>query len=570
MSDPSAIPSLHPGAIITGLGGGLALFLYGMRKMTESLKTVAGGRMKSILEKLTANRFSAVLAGTLITAIIQSSSITTVLLVGFISAGLMTVAQSLGVIIGANIGTTITAQIIAFKITKYALPMIAVGFITELVGRNKKTRHYGRMIMGLGLLFFGMELMSEATNPLRSYQPFIDLMREMENPLMGILIGAVFTAIIQSSSATTGIVIVLGSQGFISLETGIGLVFGANIGTCITAMLSAIGRPREALQTATAHVIFKVLGVLLWLAFIPELAHIVRMISPSVPHLEGTARIAAETPRQIANAHTIFNVANALIFIWFTGPIAKLVHIIVPIKTVEVAPRIRAEYLDDFYLEQPEMAFDRTKLELCRMGSLVLRMQRAVLLAITSGGKKELSNLESLDEDVDTLHDEIITYLGRLSLADLVKPQPQIISGHIAIANQLESIGDVVETNLVAQGNKRLLHDIQVDPSVVNLLRPPHETLCHTLERALDAFKTDNVEEARNVVAEKADYKASLERVRNDLMKSLVLNGTHQLELFNLTNEMTLCFERIHTLCRRIGTTVIETEEAETASDVWL
>jgi len=555
--------TLQYGSIVMGLGGGLALFLYGMQKMIRSLKVVAGSGMKSMLSKLTSNRFAALFAGALITSIIQSSSITTVLTVGFISAGLMTFAQSLGVIIGANIGTTITAQIIAFKVTKLALPMIAAGFILEMTGGSKKIRHYGRMIMGLGLLFFGMELMSETTDPLRSYQPFIDLMQSMQNPFMGILLGAVFTAIVQSSSATTGIVIVLASQGFVSLEAGIALVFGANIGTCATAMLSAIGKPREALQTATAHVIFKVLGVLLWLFFIPQFAQFVRFISPLAPHLEGTARIASEAPRQIANAHTIFNVANALIFIWFTGPIARLVDFIVPYKKVKVPARFQAQYLDKFYLEQPDMALDRTKMELGRMGAIVLRMQTDVLPAVTAGTNEDLSKLEALDDDVDILHDEVITYLGKLSLTDLVNPQPRRISGHIAVANHLESIGDVVETNLVGQGTKRLLHDIHMDSSVVDLLQPDHERLCQTLKQALQVFESGDAGEARRVVEAKSDFKASLEQTRNKLMAMLVLNGEHRLELFNLTNEITLSFERIHTLCRRIATVVIDIEERE-------
>jgi len=278
MDSSTASSGLQLGALLTGLGGGLALFLYGMRKMTESLKTVAGGGMKSLLAKLTTNRFTAALAGILITAVIQSSSVTTVLVVGFISAGLMTLSQSIGVILGASVGTTITAQIIAFKVTQYALLFIAVGFLMELTARKEAVKHYGIMLMGLGLLFFGMELMSQATYPLRSYAPFIELMQSMKNPLYGILIGTLFTAVVQSSSATTGVVIVLAGQGFISLDAGIALVFGANVGTCITALLATIGKPREAVRAAVVHVVYKVLGVLIWLAFIPQLAEVVRPI----------------------------------------------------------------------------------------------------------------------------------------------------------------------------------------------------------------------------------------------------------------------------------------------------
>ncbi len=228
------------------LFGGLAIFLFGMDQMSDALKAVAGERMKVVLAKLTTNRFMGAITGAFVTAVIQSSSVTTVLVVGFITAGLMSLAQSIGVIMGANIGTTITAQIVAFKVTKAALLMVAVGFTMMFFSHQDRIKQYGAMLMGLGLVFFGMAVMSDAMKPLRSYQPFLDLMVTMENPLVGILIAAAFTGLIQSSSATTAIVIVMATQGFITLPAGIALAFGANIGTCVTALLASIGKPREA------------------------------------------------------------------------------------------------------------------------------------------------------------------------------------------------------------------------------------------------------------------------------------------------------------------------------------
>ncbi|MBA1444494.1 MAG: Na/Pi cotransporter family protein [Chromatiales bacterium] len=292
------------------LFGGLALFLFGMEQMSEALKAVAGERLKLILAKLTTNRFMGATTGAFVTAIIQSSSVTTVLVVGFITAGLMSMSQSVGVIMGANIGTTITAQIVAFKVTKAALLMVGVGFSMLFISKQDKIKQYGTMLMGLGLVFFGMSVMSDAMQPLRTYQPFLDLMIQMENPLVGILVAAAFTGLIQSSSATTGIVIVMASQGFITLPAGIALAFGANIGTCITAMLASIGKPREAVRAAVVHVLFNIAGVLIWVLFIDHLANWVTALSPVHPELSGVDRLGAETPRQIANAHTIFNIAN--------------------------------------------------------------------------------------------------------------------------------------------------------------------------------------------------------------------------------------------------------------------
>jgi Na/Pi-cotransporter len=235
------------------LFGGLALFLFGMEQMADALKAVAGNRMKTILAKLTSNRFMGAITGAFVTAVIQSSSVTTVLVVGFITAGLMSMAQSVGVIMGANIGTTITAQIVAFKVTKAALLMIGVGFSMLFTSKSERTKQYGAMLMGLGLVFFGMSVMSDAMKPLRTYQPFLDLMIQMENPLIGIIIAAVFTGLIQSSSATTGIVIVMASQGFITLPAGIALAFGANIGTCVTAMCRGCGFMVHVYPTACAR-----------------------------------------------------------------------------------------------------------------------------------------------------------------------------------------------------------------------------------------------------------------------------------------------------------------------------
>ncbi len=269
------------------LFGGLALFLFGMEQMADNLRAVAGEKMKLILAKLTSNRFMGAITGAFVTAVFQSSSVTTVLVVGFISAGLLSLAQSIGVIMGANIGTTITAQIVAFKVTKAALLMIAMGFGMLFFSRQERTRQYGGMLMGLGMVFFGMSVMSDAMKPLRSFQPFLDLMMQMENPLIGILIAAIFTGLVQSSSATTGIVIVMASEGFITLPAGIALAFGANIGTCITAMLASIGKPREAVRAAGVHILFNILGVVVWIAFSPLLADLIVWISPAYPSLSG-------------------------------------------------------------------------------------------------------------------------------------------------------------------------------------------------------------------------------------------------------------------------------------------
>ena len=313
--------------------------------------------------------------------------------------------------------------------------MVAGGFLWEVLVKNERHKQFGVMLMGLGLIFFGMELMSNATTPLRSYQPFIELMQRLRNPFLGMLFAAFFTALVQSSSATTSIIIVLAGQGFITLEAGVALILGANIGTCVTAMLSAIGKPIEAVRAAIGHALFNVLGVLIWVGLIPIFADVVRAVSPAFDELSGVARAAAETPRQIANAHTFFNVANALIFIWLTKPIERLVFRMVPHKRVKVSSRQDVKFLDDYYLEHTDQALDRSRRELMRMGALIGQTLRKTLQLVLKGDQSELQTLRSMDEAVDQAHAAVLRFLGKLSVKPIVDSQATKITDQIAVAN---------------------------------------------------------------------------------------------------------------------------------------
>jgi phosphate:Na+ symporter len=556
--------SIELGTLVTGLGGGLALFLFGMRQMTESLKLVAGSSMKNLLAKLTANRFTAALAGAIITAVIQSSSVTTVLIVGFISAGLLNLGQSIGVIIGANIGTTITAQIIAFSVAKYGLMIVAIGFMIDVISKNEKTKQWGMVLMGLGLVFFGMELMSNATGPLRQWPPFINAMQSMHSPLLSIVIGLVFTAIVQSSSATTGMVIVLASQGLVPLESGIGLVFGANIGTCVTAILSSLGRPREAMQAAWAHVLFNVIGVLLWMFFIPQFAEFIRMVSPSANALDGAAKLAAETPRQIANAHTLFNVGNALIFIWFTGPLAQLVHWLVPARAG--IDGIRPIYLHEIYLDQPAMALDQVRRELVRLAELDREMLVQAFRTVTVGTQQDIDRVRKLDTEVDELYGSIILYLGRLSQKNLVHPQPKQLSDFIAIANYLENFGDVIESNILVDAAKRLRRGVAVSPETISALKTVHDKVCWSFERAMEAIRNHDQDAAADAVKSKAEVNQLAEAATTHLSKRLVAYEPDRLAAFKLETNIMENLQRINTLSRRIGK-ALRTHETSTVTE---
>jgi phosphate:Na+ symporter len=520
--------------ISVGLLGGLAVFLYGMHQMSEALKAAAGQGLKTVLSKLTTNRFSAAATGAAVTAVIQSSSVTTVLVVGFVSAGLMTLSQSVGVIMGANVGTTITGQIVAFKVTKLAWGMVALGFGLWSFSKRETVQHCGTMLLGLGLLFLGMDQMSAATDPLRTYDPFIDLMRRMANPLFGMFVGAAFTALVQSSSATTGIVIMLASQGFLSLEAGIALAIGANIGTCCTASLSAIGKPIEAVRAATVHILFNVIGAAIWVSFIPELAELARAVSPVATGLEGTARLAAETPREIANANTIFNLANTALLIGFTGPIARLAVRLVPDRPEPDSAAVRPRYLDGIYLETPVAALDRVRLELGHMGEHVARMLEAARTSFQEKSRRGLQKASEMDRDVDQLHRAVLAFIRDLGRGELTASQTHTAGQLVAISNYLESMGDLIARNLVVQA----MHILDLGgPGGGRLVSATLEAVVRSFNDALKAIETDDRQLARQVAARKPEIKA-LANEELLTLGAMLNNGEIELELFRIASDV--------------------------------
>jgi phosphate:Na+ symporter len=534
-----------------GLVGGLALFLYGMHTMSEGLKAAAGEGMKTLLAKLTTNRFTAAITGAVVTAVIQSSSVTTVLVVGFISAGLMSLSQSVGVIMGANVGTTVTAQIVAFKVTKYAWAMVAAGFGFWTFPRRDVVRQYGAIIMGLGLLFLGMDQMSSATNPLRTYEPFIELMARMDDPLLAILLGAAFTALFQSSSATTGIVIMLASQGFLSLEGGIALAIGANIGTCFTAILSAFGKPPEAVRAAVVHVLFNVIGALIWIGFLGQLADVSRQISPLRADLSGIERLAAETPRQIANANTLFNVANTLILIWFTGPIAGLAVKLVPARERKAPAEVEPRFLDKIYLTTPSIGIDRVRMELGHMGKRLTRMLEAAPRAWAEGSRTELQRVADMDDEVDRLHGAILESSRDLSREELTAAETRRLEGLFSIANYLESIGDLIETDIISQGIRRLDKRVELH-GAAEFGRPLWDAVAASLREVLRALANDDAEVARAVIARKGEIHASADHEMNALGQ-LLRDGRIDLEGFRISADVVGQIKRLYYNVRKIA-----------------
>jgi phosphate:Na+ symporter len=545
------------GIMSMNLLGGLALFLYGMEKMAESLKAVAGDSMKWILGKLTTNRIMGLLTGAFVTAIIQSSSVTTVMLVGFVTAGLMSLSQAIGVILGADIGTTITAQIVAFKVTKYALLLVGIGFLLIFVSKAEKVRQYGALIMGLGLIFFGMGVMSDGMRPLRDYEPFILLMQNVSNPLVGILVAALFTSLIQSSSATMGVVIALSLQGLITLDAGIALALGANIGTCATAGLAAIGKPREAVRVAVAHVTFKIAGVALIFAFIPQLAELVRWISPVADtDLTGMNRLAAETPRQIANAHTIFNVGIAVLFLPMAGLFARFCEWVVPDRPLDEAMIVRPKYLDEELLSTPSLALDRARLEVLHMGEHVEAMLTKIMPAIAEKNRAALQELQTMDEYVDALHASTVEYLGKISKTALSEAQTQEFIKLMEAVNNLENIGDIIETDLVSLGNKLIDERVTISQMTQEILRGIHATVSKSVIAAVQAVSQGSEVAAQSVTSMKDEISRQTDDAALHEAKRLVAEEPNRIPAYTIEMDIIEKLKRIYYFAKRMAKTV--------------
>ncbi|PLY04566.1 MAG: Na/Pi cotransporter [Desulfuromonas sp.] len=445
--------------LIFGLVGGLGLFLFGMKVMSEGLQKVAGDRMRKILAALTANRFIGTLVGVAVTAIIQSSSATTVMVVGFVNAGLMSLVQSIGVVLGANIGTTVTAQLIAFKITKYALPAIGVGAGFKLFARNRRWQYVGEIMLGFGILFFGLSIMKDAFIPLKSSPEFQAMFTQVgHNPLLGVLIGAIMTIVVQSSSATIGITLALASSGLLTFEGSVALILGENIGTTITANLAAIGTNLAARRTALAHLMFNVIGVAYMLVLMPVFMKFIALMTETaaggaadfvVTTAEQASVLGASIgdkpfiARHIANTHTMFNIVNTLIFLPLVGVLAKITTIMLPGKDHEMEYHLK--YIDNRVLNTPPIALGQARAEVHRMAETARDLLGDTIEFFNDAQHKRVEALEKKEELIDMLQKEITDFLVALSQKSVTADTSREITSMMHMVNNLERVGDHCE-----------------------------------------------------------------------------------------------------------------------------
>lgn len=487
--------------IIFGLVGGLAIFIYGMNLMGEGLQKAAGERMRRILEILTGNPLMGVLVGALVTAIIQSSSATTVMVVGFVSAGLMTLPQSIGVIMGANIGTTITAQLVAFKIGHYAYPIAALGFILYFFTKKKTVKYFGQTIFAFGLLFVGLNTMSGAMKPLAKSPEFSDLILQLgKNPVIGLIVGTISTALVQSSSAMIAVLQNLASQpvdeagnALINLTTALPILFGSNIGTTITALFACIGASLNAKRAALSHSIFNIVGSIVFMFFIPIFGKLIELIPSRGTEVEIISR-------QIANAHTAFNLINSLLWIPLIFILAKIVTILLPGEEHHVEKRVL--YLDKRVLNTPSIAMSLATKELARMATIAKQMMQSANKAFTASDMEEATKVREFEEIVDMLQCEIIKYLSTmLSQSTLTEHQSIRLAGLMHVANDIERIGDYCQ-NIADSAEIKENENLPFSQEAISEIKEAFNQVNQMVDDSIHALNEGNVSLARKVLSE--------------------------------------------------------------------
>lgn len=524
---------------VFALAGGLALFLYGMTMMSNGLELAAGNKMKAILEKLTTNRFLGVVVGALITALIQSSSATTVMVVGFVNAGLMNLQNAVWVIMGANIGTTITGQLIALDITAMA-PLIAfVGVALVVFFKSKKLDAFGQILGGLGILFIGMSMMSDAMSPLRNSPEFASIVANFENPLIGVLVGAVFTAIIQSSSASVGILQALAMSGVVTLPTAIYVLFGQNIGTCITAALASIGTNRNAKRTTVIHLSFNIIGTVIFV--------IISMLTPFASFVESLT--PTNVAAQIANVHTIFNIVTTILLLPFGHLLVKMTYLFLPDKkdqhgSMELKYLDRHIFENDFHIGTSAIAGTQLFNETQNMLAVATKNMKRSFELIEDYQENTYEKIMKNEDYINFLNKQIVEYTTLALSNELPIEGAQSIGLFLRISADIEKIGDHA---LNIANRAHLLHEENRSFSKEAL--DEIETMNHLVGDVLYELKVSSPEEFNEAVNQ-------INHLKEKIDKTSVTFTSAQLErLKNKTcsTENSVLYTKVLTDFERIG-----------------
>lgn len=498
--------------IVLTVLGGLGLFLFGMNMMSDSLQKTAGNRLQNIIEVLTKNMFLSIIVGAIITMLIQSSSGTTVMVIGFVNAGMMNLTQAAGVMMGANIGTTITGQLIAFNLSEYAPLAIIGGVVISLFTKQQRIKNFGDVITGIGILFIGMDMMGSGLVLLSSYPQFVDIMTSLNNPVLGILAGLILTTIVQSSSASVGMIQALGAEGLISMSQTFPLIYGANIGTTTTGLISSIGAEKTAKKTALLNMIFKIIGTLVFVTVLQgPVQNIVVSISPD------------NVSRQIANSHSLFNLVGVLIQLPFVRLIIKFVDKLIPGETEE--PEKATIYLDERIAETPAVAIGQVTRETVRLSEFVLDNLRDAQEALMHKDVNLVKQLEEREKLINELDTEITAYLLDLANHDVFDYQHDEINKLLYIVNDLERMGDHVDnlkeiTEYLVENDIEFAEDALIGlnemfEKVIEITMKTREAL-DTSDRSV-AYEISRLEDAINTL-EDQNRKEHLDRLNRSIV----------------------------------------------------
>lgn len=514
--------------IVISFLGGIAILLYGIRLAGEGLQKAAGGRLRSILTSLTRNRYTGIGVGAVITAILQSSSATTVMLVGFVSSGLMRLNQTIGVILGADIGTTATVQLLAFRIYDVAILFVAIGIGIMFLAKRAVIRDIGQGILGFALIFFSIKIMADSITPLKDSEYLrIILLSIGESPLSGILISALITALVQSSAAVIGMALALSLQNLMTLNVAIPIILGANIGTCAAAIITSIGANVEARQVAAAHILFKVLGVSLLYPFIGIFKDLIEYT-------------ASDIPRQIANAHTLFNVVIAIMFLPFADPFANLIRKIIPEREGE--ERFAPKYLDPHVLSTPSLALGQATREALRMSDIVQWMLKESINVFKTNDRDLLYKIEQRDDEIDLLDREIKLYLTRIAQSTLTPSESKKEFELIAFTGNMENIGDIIDKNLMELAKKKITTGVSFSEEGLKEILEFHHRVLENFDISVSAFASRNKDLAQKILRHKVRLgelerdlrQAHINRLHRGLRESIDTSAIHLDLLSNL------------------------------------
>jgi phosphate:Na+ symporter len=507
--------------IIISLFGALFLLLYGIKLLNDGLQNAAGSKIRSLLRSLTSNRLAAVGGGAFLTGLIQSSSATSVMLVGFVSAGLMSFRQTLAVMLGADIGATVTVQLLAFHIYDYALLLIGIGLIFTLFAKKTIYRNAGQGVLGFGFVFLSLKLMIDGIAPLQGNELFRQVFIALSNmPIVGIVLSAGLTALIHSSAATMGIALVLTKSGMISLDAAIHIILGANIGTCATALIAGMRSPAEARRVAWAHVFFKLFGVLIFLPFLGPFQALVTETTP-------------DFTRQIANANSLFNIIIAACFLPFIGPVEKLITKLVPEKEEE--KKFGPLYLDEHVLATPSLALGQATREVLRASDIVREMLNDVIKVFQSDDQASITAIKNKDNLIDLLDRHIRLYLTRLSLSPLTEAQSRRNVAVLETSRNLENIGDIIDRNLMPLALKRISKGITFSQEGMKEIGLYHKRVLENFDIAISAFAGNDRDLADRVLRNKEELgimerelvQTHFDRLRKGLRESIETSHVH-------------------------------------------